>query len=120
MTSFIIDADLPRSLIALFNDSGHSAHHVNDLGLGGATDNNIALFAQQRRLCIVSGDFDFADIRAYPPASYFGIVVFVLPRTATAPYIHRLAGSFLSHADLVADLAGKLVIAEPMRIRVRS
>jgi hypothetical protein len=120
LTTFIIDADLPRSLVSLFNDRGHAAHHVSDLGMGRATDHDIARFARQQSSCIVSGDFDFADIRTYPPAEYSGIVVFVLPRTATAPYIRRLAAGFLSHSDLAGNVRGKLVVVEPMRIRVRT
>ena len=120
MTNFIIDADLPRSLVALFGEAGQIADHVNDLDMGGATDDEIYSLAQKRRACIVTGDFDFADVRRYPPANHSGIVVFVLPRTATAPYIRRLAASFLAQTDLIGNVAGKLVIVEPMRIRIRT
>jgi hypothetical protein len=44
---------------------------------------------------LVTGDFDFADIRNYPPQHYAGIVVLVIPPTVTATYITRLLDSFL-------------------------
>ena len=43
--------------------------------------------AQREQQCLVTGDFDFADIRDYPPQHYAGIVVLGIPLTATAIYI---------------------------------
>ncbi len=66
------------------------------------------------------GDFDFSNIRNYPPAKYAGIVVLRLPRTATASYIVNLLESFLRQEELVAQISGKLAIVEPDRIRIRT
>ena len=57
---------------------------VRDIGLRGAKDPQIAAYAQSEGLCLVTGDFDFSDIRDYPPGEYAGSVVLKLPRTATA------------------------------------
>ncbi|MGA8659739.1 MAG: DUF5615 family PIN-like protein [Chthoniobacterales bacterium] len=46
----------------------HEAVDVRDSGMGGAADSDIAAYAQQNRLALVTRDFDFADIRKYPPA----------------------------------------------------
>lgn len=117
---FLVDADLPRSVVRLFEDYGHEALDVRDIGLRAAKDSRIAAHAQRHGLCLVTGDFDFADVRNYPPREYPGLVVLSLPRTATASFILRLLASFLENRELVYGMAGKLAIVEPGRIRVRT
>ena len=48
---------------------------VRDIGLRSAKDPQIAEYAQAEKLCLITGDYDFADIRNYPPDRYSGIVV---------------------------------------------
>ena len=72
---FLIDANLPRSLVGLCHDAGHEALHVDALFPPGAPDAAIAEHAASNGMCLVTRDYDFADIRAYPPADYSGIVV---------------------------------------------
>jgi predicted nuclease of predicted toxin-antitoxin system len=117
---FLIDADLPYSLEPLIVAHGHDALHVRDVGLGGASDATIADFARTERYAILTGDFDFADIRHYPPADYFGIAVLVLTPRMVSSDIHALVRSFLERRDVVDTLAGKLAIVEMGRVRIRS
>jgi predicted nuclease of predicted toxin-antitoxin system len=116
---FLIDADLPHSLTEIFAAHGHDAIHVRDVALGTAADGTIAEYARATERCIITGDFDFADIRAYPPSHYFGIVVLVLPRDATRVLIRFLVSEFLAHEELPSTIQRKLAIVEPGRIRVR-
>ena len=115
----LIDADLPRSSADIIRRHGYEAIDVRDIGLGEAKDAEIAQHAQQQKLCLVTGDFDFADIRNYPPPQYHGIVVLVIPPTATAVYINSLLESFFAQKTLVEQLPGKLAIVEPGRVRLR-
>lgn len=116
---FLVDEDLPRSVTDLFRRYGHEAVRIRDVGLRGAKDVQIAAYAQENRLCLVTGDFDFADIRNYPPPDYSGIVVLVIQRDATAHTILKLSNGLLEQKELVLDLQGKLAIIEPGRIRIR-
>jgi predicted nuclease of predicted toxin-antitoxin system len=116
---FLIDADLPRSLSDVVRRHGHEAIDVRDIGLGSAKDPGIAWHAQAQKLCLITGDYDFADIRNYPPDQYAGLVVLNLPRTATASYINQLLDSFLEQTELLDQLPGRLAIVEPGRIRIR-
>lgn len=64
---FLIDANMPRSAAELLKRYNHEAVDVRDIGMGAAADSDIAIYAQQKGLAVVTRDFDFADIRNYPP-----------------------------------------------------
>lgn len=117
---FLIDADLPRAIGDLLRRYGHTPVDVRDVGLGTAKDSDIAAYARKHRLCLLTGDFDFSNIRIYPPREYAGIIVLKLPRDATASFILNLLQSFLDQPHLLADMDGKLAIVEPGRVRFRS
>jgi len=116
---FLVDEDLPRSTGNLLRRYGHEAIDVRDVGLRGAKDSQIASYAQSRTLCLVTGDFDFSDIRNYPPTQYPGLIVLGIPRDTTALFILNLLEGFLKQDKLVSELPGKLAIVEPGRIRIR-
>lgn len=116
---FLIDEDLPRSTCNLLQRYGHKGVDVRDIGLRGAKDSQIASYAQNNSLCLLTGDFDFSDIRNYPPNQYSGIIVLNIPRDVTAIFILDLLENFLKQDKLIEELSGKLAIVEPGRIRIR-
>ena len=116
---FLIDADLPRSTKTLVEKFDHEAIDVRDIGLGSAKDPVIASYAQNHQACLLTGDFGFADIRNYPPETYYGIVVLELPRGATASFILHLLEGILRQPEVLALLPNKLAIVEAGRIRLR-
>jgi len=116
---FLVDASLPRGAAVLLRSRGHHATDVRDLGLRGARDQDIATHAQAGQLALISRDFDFADVRNYPPQEYPGLVVLGLPNHATVSVILKLIDVFLGQRDVLRDLPGRLAIVEPGRIRLR-
>jgi hypothetical protein len=116
---FLIDANLPRSTINAIRDAGHEAIDVRDIGLRAAADSEIAAYAKSHSFAIVTRDYDFADIRNYPPHEYAGLVVLELPEDAAIPAILGLVTSFLTQPDLLRQLPGRLAIVEPGRVRLR-
>jgi len=116
---FLIDASMPRSTAPWIRSRGHDATDVRDIGLGSAADQVIAAYAQAQQLVILSRDFDFGDIRNYPPDQYAGIVVINLPSFATMSMILKLVDGFLQQTQTLNDLPGRLAIVEPGRIRLR-
>ena len=117
---FLIDADLPRATGESLRRAGHDAFDVRDIGLGDAKDSEIAAYARAPQLCLLTGDFDFADIRNYPPHLYAGIVVLTILRHATVAFILQLVDIFLQQTAVLARLPGRLAIVEPGRVRMRS
>lgn len=117
---FLIDEDLPRSTAKTLQKYLHVGIDVRDIGLRGAEDSEIAAIAKERDLCLLTGDFDFADIRNYPPKEYPGIVVFYIPSNVTVAYILSLLESFLQQEQILEQLPGKLAIVEAGRVRIRT
>src|ERR1700676_4331166 len=114
---FLIDANLPRAVIAVVQSLGHQAEFARDIGLASATDEQIASHALQSGAALLTRDLDFADIRRYPPDRYSGIVVLRLPDTAVAEEIAAALNRFLSEPGFIASLAGRLAIVEVKRKR---
>ena len=116
---FLVDADLPRRTSDLFQKHGHEALDVRDLGMGTATDAVIAVYARKNRLCLVTGDFDFADIRNYPPEKHHGLVVLELPKHATGDTILNVLSTLLEQPKILERLRGRLAIVSMHQVRLR-
>ena len=58
---YLIDAQLPPGLARWLIANGYPSDHVNDLGLGAATDDAIEAKARETQAVIWSKDADFAD-----------------------------------------------------------
>ena len=116
---FLIDANLPRAVIAVVQSLGHQMEFARDIGLASATDEQIARHALRYRAALITRDLDFADIRRYPPDRYSGIVVQRLPDTAVAEEIAKALKRFLSEPGFVASLPGRLAVVEEDRARFR-
>ena len=114
---FKFDENLPGELAALFAKVGHDAVTVLDEQIGGAKDADIAAVCLGEDRVLVTLDADFADIRAYPPQRYPGIVVFRLSRQSRG-YLLEIGASLLRELSS-ASLQGQLWIVEDARIRIR-
>jgi|SRR5688572_12959249 len=82
-------------------------------------DATVATLARNHNLVLVTRDFDFADIRNYPPEAYAGIVVLELPEDAIASRVNEVLKSFVSNEELLGTLKGRLAIVESWRVRFR-
>jgi predicted nuclease of predicted toxin-antitoxin system len=116
---FLIDANLPRSLVALLRGLGHDVEFVRDIGLAAAPDQDIAARARQTGAALLTRDLDFANIRRYPPEDYPGLVVLRLPDDATADAIAAVVARFVREPAFLASVSGRLAIVEADRVRFR-
>ena len=116
---FLLDANMPRSAASLLRGLGHEVEDVRDVLPNGAADATVAAHAQARQLILITRDFDFADIRNYPPKDYAGIIVLELPDDAIAAQVNQALRSFASRPELLARLTGRLAIVESWRVRFR-
>lgn len=118
MLKFKVDENLPVEVAALLEEVGHDALTVPEQKMGGQPDLNVAAVCQQEARAVVTLDLDFADIRAYPPADYAGIIVLRLARLDK----HRILSALKRLLPVLAQepLAGQLWIVDEVTVRMRS
>ena len=114
---FKIDENLPIDAAQYLIDEGHDAHTVYDEDLGGAKDEVIARKVKREKRILVTGDLDFSDIRIYPPAFYYGIIVLRLSRQDKKSILAAVQ-TFLPVLDQ-EPIEAKLWIVEDKKIRIR-
>lgn len=119
MASFLIDASLPRPTAALAMSYGYAAIDVRDIGMGTASDPQIAAYGQANQLSLLTKDQDFGNILEYPPDQYHGIVVIDPPTHAGRAVILALVEQLLRRKDIVAQLSGRLAVVRVGGVRLR-
>jgi predicted nuclease of predicted toxin-antitoxin system len=108
---FKIDENLHPEVAALLRQHGHDATTVYDQGLHGYSDAEIVHICQREARALVTMDLDFADIRAYPPQDYAGIIV--LRRTdQSRPAVLRVFRQMLDLLDREPLTAHLWIVAE--------
>jgi predicted nuclease of predicted toxin-antitoxin system len=116
---FLLDANMPRSVVTVISSAGHEAEFAKDVGLGVAPDSRIAHYAMSTRSVLLTRDLDFANVMVYPPEQHAGIVVLRVADDMVAADIALVVKGFLERLTALGDLAGRLVILEKDRFRVR-
>jgi predicted nuclease of predicted toxin-antitoxin system len=117
MPKFKVDENLPTEAAELFAGAGHGAVTVGDQRMSGQPDTNVAAVCRREGRAVVTLDLDFADIRAYPPSDYAGIIVLRLARLHK-PHVLSVLQRLLPLLDN-EPLFGKLWIVEETSVRVR-
>jgi len=112
-----LDENLPVEAAELLRAAGWQCDTAYDEGLTGADDAKVAAVCQTEGRVLFTLDLDFADIRAYPPREYVGIVV-LRPAEPSRRQALELVTRVLS--VLSAEwIEHQLWIVEPARVRVR-
>ena len=114
---FKLDENLSAELPRLFIEAGHDAVTVAEQGMAGGGDPAIASVCLNEGRTLVTLDLDFADIRAYPPYRYPGLVVLRLSRQGPSHQLEVV--SRLLQQLPGGSLQGQLWIVEDSRIRIR-
>jgi len=114
---FKVDENLPVEVAALLRAAGHGADTVTEEGASGSQDPDLASLIQRESRALITLDLGFADIRAYPPQQYHGVVVLRLARQ-DKEHVLRTCQRLVSSLSR-EQLAGRLWIVEATRIRVR-
>lgn len=113
-----IDENLPNECAAILNASGFEADTVADEGMTGAEDSKLAARARTERPILLTLDLDFANIRAYPPVDYAGVIVLrpkLQDKHTVLALVQRIALALGNRSP-----AGELWIVGPDRIRFRT
>jgi predicted nuclease of predicted toxin-antitoxin system len=114
---FKIDQNLPAEYAILLREAGFEADSVDDEGLASADDGFVSNRARAEGRALLSLDLGFADIRAYPPQEYLGIIVVrskAQDKITLLSMLRRLIPALRERSP-----EGQLWIVESDRIRFR-
>ncbi len=113
---FKLDENMDPRAKAILEREGHEVVMVQDQGLSGASDAQIAEVARQEGYCFVTLDLDFADVVVFPPHLYSGLIVLRHPKPTTRRLLQLVKQ--LAYILRTENPQGKLWIVEPNRLRV--
>jgi predicted nuclease of predicted toxin-antitoxin system len=113
---FKVDENLPPAAAHVIRDHGHDAATLQEEKLSGRRDRVIAQAFRSEGRAFIPLDLDFADIRAYPPSEYAGIIVLRLHEQVKSRVLAAIR-SVLPVLDR-EQLSGRLWVADEIRIRV--
>lgn len=115
---FFLDANIPYSAMAVFEELGLEAVHARDAGLGKATDKEIILYAEKNKCILVTKDLEFANPFMFPQESHCGVIVLRLPHFFKANQFAEALEEFLNSVNL-SDLEKSITVVKPGRYRIR-
>jgi hypothetical protein len=113
---FFCDQCVPREIADALRQFGCDVELLRDHLPTRAPDADVIAKAQELESILVSLNGDFADIVADRPEAYGGIV----DHPERIPTLMAGLGGFISEHPDSNDYRGKLFVAEPHRIRIRS
>src|SRR3989344_5132641 len=96
---FLLDANITFSAKEVFDDRSDQVLHVDDIGLGEASDDKIIKWAKKHRAILITRDLDFANIFAVPASAHHGIIVMRIPSFYNAALIKRVLRNFMLAID---------------------
>jgi predicted nuclease of predicted toxin-antitoxin system len=117
---FFADHCVSNSIIQALRNAGHEVLRLQDCLSVESEDEEVITKAQELDSILLTLNGDFADIVAFPPSLYKGIIAIQLrnrPRL-TPPLMKRLT-SYLDSHSTPDDYKGKLLVVEVDRIRIR-
>jgi len=114
---FKIDENLPDEIAGLLLAGSHDAKTVGGQNLKGVNDKKLMALCKEEGRALVTLDTDFANIRAYPPEKYNGIIVLRVVSQGKKHVIDIFAKVFIAIGR--EPLNQRLWIVEENAIRIR-
>lgn len=114
---FKLDENLPTEIKKILIDAGHSVVTVLEQKLGGQNDSKIIEICRLEKRSLLTLDWDFSDIRTYPPKNYSGIIVLNPPNQEKKTVVGIVSGILPMFEK--EPLIGRLWIVETGRVRIR-
>lgn len=114
---FMTDENLHDEVAGMLCEAGHDAISVFAQRMRGVADEDLAVVCRRESRALVTLDLDFADVRAYPPPDYPGLVVIRVDRPDRLRVMRSLKQILpLLHHE---PLEGRLWIVDRLGTRLR-
>lgn len=114
---FKIDESLPNELVTDIRGLGHEADTVLDERLGGAEDSVVMRAASAEERILLTLDKGIANLQQYPAERHAGVVLFRPDRSGRKFVLDFIEDRLIALQQM--DLAGRVTVVGPSRIRVR-
>lgn len=114
--NFKVDENLPVEVAEQLRAAHYDASTVHEQRLSGNPDLRIIEVCRQENRALVTLDLDFANVRAYPPNQYAGLIVLRLGRQDKRRVLNAFAR--VLHLLPQEPVAQRLWIVEETRIRI--
>jgi predicted nuclease of predicted toxin-antitoxin system len=113
---FLVDENLPSSLVKLLQERGHDVLDIAKSTLRGSKNKKLWLIAASEKRILITRNLDFPIPKLKPlPA---GVILIRVPYTYASAQITTLFEDFLNSIKL-EELAGKITVVTPGRVRFR-
>jgi predicted nuclease of predicted toxin-antitoxin system len=117
---FFADHCVPNAVIHTLRAAGHEVRILKEHIPRDSDDPIVIAKAQELEAILVSLNGDFADIVAYPPSIYKGIIALqVKDHPEVIPALLQRLMTYLSAHPEMSDYEGQLLVVEAHRIRIR-
>lgn len=114
----LLDENLPLSFVERIIKPGFSAEHVNEVGLRGKSDLEIAQYALQQKAIIITKDVEFGSLILYPQGSHYGVIVIRVPNFCKKDQLFQILKTFLISVA-PEDMVKSVVILQVGKYRIR-
>lgn len=117
---FLTDHCVPNAVIQTLRTAGHEVLILKEHIPRDSDDPMVIAKAQELEAILVSLNGDVADIVAYPPSSYKGIIALqVKDHPEVIPTLMQRLITYLSTHPQMSDYEGQLLVVGVHRIRIR-
>ncbi len=113
---FLADENVPRPVIDRLRADGFTVRAISETS-AGSPDTEVLTEAHQGGLILITQDQDFGELAILRQLPVAGIVLLELAQLTLRAQVERVASSLAAQH---ANLAGKLTVIEPVRIRARA
>jgi predicted nuclease of predicted toxin-antitoxin system len=115
--NLLLDGNLSPLHASELRAEGYDAVAVLEIGLSGATDEQILHFAVENGRAIVTLDADFANIMRFPPEHTLGVVRLKVHPPTEDKIRRAILRALLLLQNI--DIAGRLAVVDEDKIRIR-
>lgn len=115
---FLVDEDLPRSTARSLTEAGYAASDVRDVGLRGAKDHEVFVFACRNKMTIITADIGFSNSVYLSPIKHCGLILLRLPPELPVKTVNEILFRALRKLS-PEEISGSIIVVDQDKIRIR-
>ena len=117
MTKFLLDENVPPAIGVFLRSMNFDVVHTKEVGMLGASDDQIMDLARQEERTLITFDKYFADLVRYPPRMHWGVIRIRIHPPLLADVVQAF-DHFFKQFD-VSTIRGTLIVLDNEGFRIR-